>query len=79
MVSEALAAGLHVVVSNRCGVVEFVKDMPGVYVCSPSTKSIREALTKRSKEWLGKIEVPEILAFTPARFVDSLLKFLFSK
>jgi glycosyltransferase involved in cell wall biosynthesis len=72
VVNEALASGLHVVVSNKCGAADFVKDMKGAYICETDQKSIQEKMTVSSREWSGYIEKPEILDFTPEKFVDEL-------
>jgi glycosyltransferase involved in cell wall biosynthesis len=73
VVNEALASGLHVVVSHKCGVAEFVKEMKGAYICSTDQQSIKAMLIKSRDEWVGYIMEPEILNFTPERFADQLL------
>jgi glycosyltransferase involved in cell wall biosynthesis len=74
VVNEALASGLHVVVSEKCGVAEFVKDMKGAYVCATDQESIQESMLKSSQEWSGYIENPKVLKFTPEKFADRLLE-----
>jgi glycosyltransferase involved in cell wall biosynthesis len=74
VVNEALASGLHVVVSERCGVSEFVKDMQGSYICGTDQKSLQEAMSESSRRWNGYIEEPEILKFTPEKFADAVGK-----
>jgi glycosyltransferase involved in cell wall biosynthesis len=76
VVNEALAAGLHVVVSDKCGVSDFVKSMQGTYVCTADQESIEKSLIKSRLEWTGYIDKPEILLFTPERFADEVLKVL---
>jgi glycosyltransferase involved in cell wall biosynthesis len=76
VVNEALASGLHVVVSDKCGVADFIKDMKGAYISSTDQKSIQKALIKSSQEWSGYIKDPEILKFTPEKFADGVLNFL---
>ena len=73
VVNEALASGLHVVVSEKCGVAEFVKDMKGAYISSTDKQSIQHLMEKSRKEWSGYIEDPQILQFTPERFADGLI------
>jgi glycosyltransferase involved in cell wall biosynthesis len=73
VVNEALASGLHVVVSDKCGVAEFVKDMKGTYTCSTDQKSVQEAMRASSRDWNGYIQAPEILQFTPEKFADGVL------
>jgi glycosyltransferase involved in cell wall biosynthesis len=73
VVNEALASGLHVVVSNKCGAAEFVKDMKGVYICSTDQESIQEAMAVSSKTWSGYIQEPEILQFTPEKFASGVI------
>ena len=74
VVNEALASGLHVVVSDKCGVAEFVKDMKGAYICSTDQRSVQEAMKASSNQWSGYIQEPEILKFTPERFADGVIE-----
>jgi len=73
VVNEALASGLHVVVSDKCGVAEFVKDMSGAYICSTNQQSIKAMLIKSRDEWNGYVPEPEILKFTPEKFASTLI------
>jgi glycosyltransferase involved in cell wall biosynthesis len=73
VVNEALASGLHVVVSDKCGVAEFVQDMDGAYICATDQKSLQEAMSTSSRQWNGYIEEPEILKFTPELYVELLI------
>ena len=74
VVNEALASGLHVVVTDKCGVAEFVQKMDGVYICDTDQKSLQEAMSESSRHWNGYIEEPEILKFTPERFALRLVE-----
>jgi len=65
VVNEALAAGLHVVVSDRTGVAAAVADMPGVLVCEPNEPALTEALVASRESWRGYIADPPILRATP--------------
>jgi glycosyltransferase involved in cell wall biosynthesis len=76
VVNEALASGLHVVVSDKCGVAEFVQDMNGAYICNTDQKSLQEAMRTSSQQWNGYIQEPEILKFTPERFADRVVECL---
>jgi len=76
VVNEALASGLHVIVSDVCGVAEFVRGMNGAYICSTDQKSLQYMMMKSSQQWTGYIEEPEILQYTPEKFADYLLKFI---
>ena len=76
VVNEALASGLHAVVSDKCGVAEFVKDMNGSYICSTDQQSIKAMLIKSREKWNGYIPEPEILKFTPERFAKGLVNFI---
>lgn len=73
VVNEALASGMHVVVSDKCGVAEFVKDMVGAYVCRTDQKSIQGAMSESASRWTGIIHEPEVLKFTPERFAESFI------
>jgi glycosyltransferase involved in cell wall biosynthesis len=76
VVNEALASGLHVVVSDKCGIAEFVKDMKGAYISSTDQQTIEHMMEKSRNEWSGYIEDPQILQFTPERFADGVLRIL---
>jgi len=76
VVNEALASGLHAVVADKCGVAEFVKNMKGVFVCSTDQKSLKLALDTSSRKWVGYIENPEILQFTPEKFADEVINLI---
>lgn len=73
VVNEALAAGLHCVVTERSGVSASVKSMPGVWLCESSPKSIRQAMASSAAAWAGPITQPEILAYTPEAFASTFL------
>ena len=72
--NEALASGLHAVISSKAGVSEFVEQMPGVFIAEPTTNEIAKALELSRAKWVGPVSNPEILSYTPERFVDALLK-----
>ncbi|CAM3594528.1 glycosyltransferase [Smaragdicoccus niigatensis] len=73
VVNEALAAGLHVVVSHCCGVAEEVAEMPGVWVTSTDANSIAEAMRESAVQWNGPLQNPPILEYSPDRFADVFL------
>ena len=77
VINEAIASGLHVVVSDKCGAAEFVKNMKGAYICSPDQDSIQNAMIASSQQWSTYIEEPEILKFTPEKFADDLIMRIF--
>ncbi|UKA62107.1 glycosyltransferase family 4 protein [Arthrobacter sp. FW306-04-A] len=70
VVNEALAAGLHVVVSDNCGVVPSVAEMQGVFIASRNLRDLAARLRESRDSWGGKISTPEILRWTPERFAD---------
>ncbi len=73
VVNEALASGLHVIVSDKCGVAEFVRNMKGAFICRTDHQSLQEAMSESSRRWGGYVEKPEILKFTPERFADEII------
>ncbi len=79
VVNEALASGLHVVVSDKCGVAEFAKVMKGSYLFSTDQNSLQEAMQTSARQWRGYIEDPEILKFTPEKFADRVLDYVSKK
>jgi glycosyltransferase involved in cell wall biosynthesis len=68
VVNEALAAGLHAVVSEACGVVPSVDGMRGVHLTATSAQAIGRALVASRAAWRGPVREPEILRHTPERF-----------
>ncbi|MDQ0674009.1 glycosyltransferase involved in cell wall biosynthesis [Pseudarthrobacter siccitolerans] len=68
VVNEALASGMHVVVSENCGVVPSVRNMPGVFVAQPGLNDLADRMKQSKREWTGRIRDPEILRWTPERF-----------
>lgn len=73
VVNEALACGLHVVVSEYSGVFNFVKSMESVYACNSEIASIAKSMTESRMNWIGPIKTPKILEFSPERFADQLV------
>lgn len=74
VVNEALAAGLHVVVTRACGVAESVEGMDGVFVADvPDSSVLAHSMRRSRREWNGPIASPEILAHTPEAFADVVL------
>jgi glycosyltransferase involved in cell wall biosynthesis len=74
VVNEALACGLHVVVSDVCGVSADTKHMNGVFVTGIDAETIREGMQSSKKAWAGHIEQPEILKHTPEQLAADILK-----
>ena len=73
VVNEALASGLHVIVSDKCGVAEFVREMDGAFICKTDQQSLQEEMQASSRQWNGYIEEPEILKYTPEKFADGII------
>lgn len=69
VVNEALAAGLHTVVTRTCGVAASVEGMEGVFVAdSPSSSVLAHAMGLSKRSWEGPVADPQILAHTPEAF-----------
>ena len=64
VVNEALASGLHAVVSDLCGVSEFVEKMQGCYISQSDPSSLADAMKASRQSWKGYIKTPEILEYT---------------
>ena len=79
VVNEALAAGLHVVVTKVCGVVGSVSGMPGVYVSEEDEEDISRQMCNSRKDWTGPIELPEILIHTPEAFAENFYRALMTE
>ena len=72
--NEALASGAQVIASDVSGVSDFIKNMKGVYICTPEVESIALRMNESRKNYAGPIKDPEILKFTPERFANELLQ-----
>jgi glycosyltransferase involved in cell wall biosynthesis len=64
VVPEALACGLHAVVSTATGVAESVGGMPGVFLSPPTAESLADAMATSRNTWRGPIQNPPIKAMT---------------
>lgn len=71
VVNEALAAGLHVAVSDRCGIAPSVSHMEGVTTISADRRSIAEATRRVVPN--QPLVYPEILANGPEPFAQIFL------
>jgi len=69
VLNEALASGLHVVVTENCGAVRDIESMQGVFLVKESTEdrtsSIAFQMGVSRDEWVGWIRSPEILSKKP--------------
>ena len=72
VVNEALANGMHVVVSSNCGVTDLIKSMRGVYIVQNDTISISKGMEKSRFNWTGRIMSPEISNFSTFEFTERL-------
>ena len=68
VVNEALATGLHVVVTENCGVVPSVEGMQGVFVATGDGSDLAEKMAESRDAWKGAIRNPAILVHTPEAF-----------
>lgn len=74
VVNEALAGGLHTVVSDRCGVARSpIASMDGVYLSRPDAGSLAAAMRLSRDDWDGPIIEPAILAHGPATLAGAVL------
>jgi len=63
VVNEALACGLNVVVSDKCGIASDIKNMDGVYISGTDVESISRNMLESRADWLGHRPDPEILCY----------------
>jgi glycosyltransferase involved in cell wall biosynthesis len=73
-VNEALASGLHAVVSDRAGCAPDVRRFRGVFVASPDPFSIARAMESSMDEWSGPVSDPEIARTTGTRLAEDILR-----
>lgn len=74
VVNEALAGGLHAVVSTNAGVTQSVERMNGVFAVAPTIEGIAEGMTRSRTTWTGPIEHADILDRTPAEFASVFVR-----
>lgn len=65
VVTEALAAGLHAIVSERAGIADVVRDMPGTWVTKPEVHSLTKCMTASKLAWTGRVHDPEARRHSP--------------
>ena len=70
--NEALASGMHVVVTSNCGVAASLRGMTGVFICAPGREPLAQAMADSRAHWAGWIDVPEILEHDGDRFARDL-------
>lgn len=70
VVNEALASGMHVVVTDNCGVIPSIKGMLGVHVAQMNLTDLALQMQISRAGWTERIAKPEILQHTPQRFAD---------
>lgn len=70
VVNEALASGLHTVISQNCGVVPSVEHMAGVFVAEPGLSDLAAQMAASRRSWAGPVVNPEILRHTPEEFAS---------
>jgi glycosyltransferase involved in cell wall biosynthesis len=66
VVMEALAAGLYAIVSERAGVADVVRDMPGTWVTQPDVHSLAKCMTASKLAWAGPVHDPEARKHSPS-------------
>lgn len=73
VVNEALAAGLHIVVSDACGAASSIENMPGVWVTKPTIEGLTSAMTASRQAWTGPIPDHPVCQHTPAALATIIL------
>lgn len=71
--NEALSAGLHAVVSDRCGITPSIADMPGVFVTAPEATDLASALRMSKRTWTGWMADHPVTRHTPASLADIVI------
>jgi glycosyltransferase involved in cell wall biosynthesis len=70
--TEALAAGLHVVVSERAGVADVIRKMQGTWVVAPRVETLVAGMRASAEAWRGPIETPAVLSHSPEVMAASI-------
>jgi glycosyltransferase involved in cell wall biosynthesis len=73
VVNEALACGLHAVVSAAAGVAIEIHGMPGAFVVDANTSAIAKAMHESRAAWDGPIPDPPVLKWTPEALAQAAL------
>ena len=73
VVNEALAAGNHAVISDRCGVADSLGEMPGVFISKHDACSLAQALASSRQTWRGSIADHPVTQQTPSKLASLLL------
>ena len=73
VVNEALSQGMHVVVTNNCGVAPFIQSMKGVFIVNNNGDSLSAGMGESRRTWKGGIVQPEIENFSTLQFADSFM------
>lgn len=68
VVNEALATGMHVVVTANCGVAPSVQGMPGVHLAAEDASDLAATMATARDSFSGRIQSPPILQHTPRAF-----------
>ena len=68
--NEGLSAGLHAVVSDRCGITPSVAGMPGVIVTPPAVAELTAALRSSRETWTGWIADHPLTSHTTASLAE---------
>jgi glycosyltransferase involved in cell wall biosynthesis len=74
VVNEALAAGLHAVVSEHSGVLPDVRHMVGVFPTGTDVPSLTSAVAASLEAWNGPVQQPAILGRTPEVMAADVLR-----
>jgi glycosyltransferase involved in cell wall biosynthesis len=65
IVTEALAAGLHVVVSDQAGVAQVIREMHGAWVVPPQLGPLAKGMLASAEAWSGPIPTPAVMGHSP--------------
>jgi glycosyltransferase involved in cell wall biosynthesis len=74
VVTEALGAGLHAIVSERAGIAEVVRGMPGTWVIQPRLQPLTMAMTSSKLVWAGPVPDPEARRHSPRIMAAEILQ-----
>jgi glycosyltransferase involved in cell wall biosynthesis len=73
VVNEAIAAGLQVVVSSRCGVAAELQGIPGAYTADPDARSLSLAMSAAEADWSGfRYDSPFNVRMSPSAMASNV-------
>ena len=79
VVNEAFALGLNIVVSENCGITDYIRDSEGVFVCNTDITNLSDCLEMAREFKLDPWAKNRTIDFTTAKFASLMSDFIREK